>query len=453
MKVEGQTIILDAGEQITIKAKEAAQQAEPEQPQVNEPEPQSKLLYKVGLISDMHFDIEDQHNSEYQADLVNALEVFKANDVNFVASCGDICQYNDKDYEAFSQVYNSYKGMRFFTCMGNHDYLRIFGLRGFIPLGYQTPGMLWQQNVSAFHNPEEDINFFEYGAHWNDPRNRGNRTIQSKTNYWFEMMGDIYVFLSVDYGQAKQDNDVIRGFYLLDKSDKFTKQMQEYVRDTDYVKEDGRFDYQFYHPQTLIWLKELLEANRDKRIFIFSHHFLPHKAGDTNGQYSHLRIWPYSTSQAVRQKYYSGSNTLCGLTFWFINKLNNEHKNTIWFSGHSHHVWDAGVSYCENDYQVKEPTGNEVTPLTDNLQSLTGTQYDYNLYTRKGSAIGKSAPWIGLPSVAKPIDDTFTTCYGGSEGAIMEVYDNKVIIREIAFKFDGERKYDNDLVGNITIDK
>lgn len=456
MKVEGQTIILDAGEQITIKAKEAAQQAEPEQPQVNEPEPQpqSKLLYKVGLISDMHFDIEDQHNSEYQADLVNALEVFKANDVNFVASCGDICQYNDKDYEAFSQVYNSYKGMRFFTCMGNHDYLRIFGTRKSVPAGYASAGMIWQDNISTYHCPEDDIHFFEYGAHWDDPRKTGVRNIKSKTSYWFQRGNDMYVFLSVDYGDSRVENDVIRGFYLMNKNDGYVNQMKAYVKDTDYVKENGMLDYQFYNPNSLIWLKELLEANTDKRIFIFTHHFLPHKAGDSDGQYSHLRIWPYSDSPAVRQKYYAGSNTPCGLTFWFLNKLNNEHLNTIWFSGHSHRVWGCESDFCGSDFKVIEPTGKEVTPLVDNLKTLDGTQYDYRLYTRQGvNSIKPSAPWVHLPSLSKPIDNDFITLYGGSQGAVMEVYENKVIINELVFKLANESDYVNYMIENITINR
>ena len=37
-------------------------------PQV-EPKDKGKLLCKVGLISDVHFDVEDSKNSEYKTDL------------------------------------------------------------------------------------------------------------------------------------------------------------------------------------------------------------------------------------------------------------------------------------------------------------------------------------------------------------------------------------------------
>ena len=70
MKIEGQTIILDAGESVTIKAQAAG---EVQVPSDEKEEPKAdKLLYKVGLISDIHMDVNDQNQSEYMQDLVNA---------------------------------------------------------------------------------------------------------------------------------------------------------------------------------------------------------------------------------------------------------------------------------------------------------------------------------------------------------------------------------------------
>jgi hypothetical protein len=134
-----------------------------------------------------------------------------------------------------------------------------------------------------------------------------------------------------------------------------------------------------------MWLKDIIENNKDKRIFVFSHHFLPHKAGDSDGIYSHLRVWPYTASNSIKNKFYAGSNTLCGLTFWFIDKLNNEYKNVVWFSGHSHRLWNDNTSICNHNYAIKTPTGNEVTPLVDDLNSLNKTPYDYRLYTKQSN--------------------------------------------------------------------
>lgn len=435
--------------------------AEPTPDPQPEPTDRGRLMYRVGLMSDIHMDVEDSHNSEYKSDLQNALEVFRQQQVDFICSCGDYAQYNDEDYEQFCDYYNAhawaptYGSLRLFTPMGNHDYLRIYHQRNSVPDGYASVEMLWQNNISIFHEPESTIHFFEYGAKWDDTYKTGKRTIKSKTNYWFENMGDIYVMMSVDYGASTGTpwDDVIRGFNLLPYDNKFVAAMTDYVSDTAYNRErESRFDYQFYDPEVLCWLRDIIEANQDKRVFVFSHHFLPHKAGDADGIYSRLRIWPYTDSEAVRQKYYSGSNTLCGLTFWFIDKLNNEHKNVVWFSGHSHRNWLEGVSECHNDYVVRKPTGEETTPLVDDLQTLINTEYDYRLYSRKSSEpVAECGHWIGLPSLSKPIDDGGTTLYQSSQGAIMDVYERGIVISCMSFKAQGASDYENKVIKEIEL--
>jgi len=88
-----------------------------------------------------------------------------------------------------------------------------------------------------------------------------------------------------------------------------------------------------------VW--NLLEENKDCRIFFFSHHFLPHKAGGANN---------YSNG---------GSANLMGLTFLFLNKLNNSYKNVIWFSGHSHFKWNynqfTDVAWTNKNYNYNAP--------------------------------------------------------------------------------------------------
>ena len=104
----------------------------------------------------------------------------------------------------------------------------------------------------------------------------------------------------------------------------------------------------------------------------------------------------------------------------------------------------------DDDYIVRTPSGNETTPLVDNLDSLRGTQYDYRLYTPAGEPIGKCAPTIHLPSLSKPVDSNGKTVYQGSEGAMMEVYENGVAIRCIRFKSE-DSGYVNEVVKTIII--
>jgi hypothetical protein len=66
------------------------------------------LRYKVGLVSDLHFDVEDSHNSEYAQDFINAINYFRKNGVDFLCNAGDMCQYNDKDLELYNQYYTNF---------------------------------------------------------------------------------------------------------------------------------------------------------------------------------------------------------------------------------------------------------------------------------------------------------------------------------------------------------
>lgn len=457
MEINGKSIILDAGEEITVKARESEPKPQPEPT----PEPTGKLLYKVGLISDVHMDVEDSHNSEYMTDLQNALEYFRKNGVEFICCCGDFCEYNDRDYEVFYDWYNAhgwaatYGELRLLAPMGNHDYEQIYHKRNEVPAGYASAEMIWQQNISPFHEPETDIHFFEYGAAWNAPKKTGNRTIKSKLNYWQEIHGAIYVFVSVDYGMSdgKPFDDVIRGFNLLDYNDPYVQRMMQYASDTDYDgSREAKYDYQFYNPESLCWLRDIIENNTDKRIFLFMHHFLPNKAGDTNGTYSHLRIWPYQTSEAAQNKYYAGSNTVCGLTFHYLDKLLHLNRHVVCFGGHSHYGWKEQEDLITRQYKVKLPTGNEVMPLVDDLNTLDGTEYDYHLYTPVGHSYDDCAPTVHVPSLSKPVNGDGRTEYGASQGGVMEVYDDgSVVIRCLAFKREGESGYCNEVIKTINI--
>ena len=309
--------------------KKELKKIEQQEPVVEEPEPiteesKSKLLYKVGLISDMHYDVADSKKSEYAEDITNALKYFKQQEVDFIASCGDFAQYDFKDFDGF---YNLYKkntpDIRLYTCLGNHDYLLMYDEHN--TMSESDRQMAWQNTIADLHcrtdvkdrkssEAENDIHFFEYDAPWDAPKGTGTRTIKSKLNYWIERHGDIYVFLSVDYGKdpiPQLWGTMANAVSLLDKNDKYVKQMKEYVKDTSYnEKLEGKFDYQFYHPNTMIWLKDIIEANKDKNVFVFTHHYLTHKAGGntpSNGKwfYSQMRVWPYTSDERIRQRYYS----------------------------------------------------------------------------------------------------------------------------------------------------
>ena len=395
--------------------------------------------YVFGKIADSHFDVEDAHNSEYLEDLKNALRYYEKQGATHIDSTGDLCQYKDKDLIAFHDAYDS--KLPFFTSMGNHDYLRIYEQKDAshqVPTGYKNFEDLWYQTVASL---AEDSDLYYFGT-----------TFKDHLNFFFECNGDLHIFISIDYGASFERYDVIRAINLLDYGDPYVKLMMDYVTDTQYDRSrEYKFDYRFYNPAALIWLKGILEANPKKRIFLNMHHFLPNGSGDTKDVYRHLRIWPVPTSQEVLDKNYSGSNTLCGLTFHFIDKLLRNHTNVICAGGHSHFEATAQEDVITRAYKVTLPTGNEVTPLVDDLNTLNGTQYDYQIYRTDGHSYADTAPTVHLPSLAKPCTQDYTALYGASEGALIECYDDCVTIKYIQFKDEGSAEYVNRVRKTVTL--
>ena len=427
------------------------------------------LKYKVGLISDIHFDTDDDHGAQHAEDLVNALTYFRNNNVSFIASCGDYVEYKTDDFSAFYDYYNAhawaptYTSLRLFSAIGNHDYLQMSmipdGEAKDVWIGRLKSGFdsFTGEDIYKDENDQKDMHFFEYDGAWNT-QYAGGRTNQGKLSYWYKKDNDIYVFLSIDYGDTPLPGTwgvMSRAMNLLNADDKYVKQMKEYVADTAYDQnKDKLFDYQFYHPNALIWLKDIIENNTDKRIFVFMHHFITHKAGNGvtyNGKtyYSDKRVWPYTANTDVQKKVYAGSNSLSGLEFHFINKLNNKYKNVTWFSGHTHYQWedeayDSCLCFCNKDFDFVLPTGDEVTPLVDSTSDLT----DYKRYTRvSDTPKGECGYTIHIPSLSKPVSlGDGTSLYKASQGGIMEVYENGFKILGISFKKADATAYENKVV-------
>ena len=219
---------------------------------------------------------------------------------------------------------------------------------------------------------------------------------------------------------------------------------------------DLNYNYQFYHPQVLIWLKDIIENNTDKKIFVFSHHFLPHKCGNSPGipknasNYVYGYVYPnddlVNVAAAGNSTYCNGANALTGMEFYFINKLNNEHKNVVFFSGHSHLTWsnmnDKDVAGTTNitsnkfrnchidnhDYNIVKPSDYE--SLIDDCKPF--------VYTRSSDTPKcESGYWVALPSLSKPTNSNYAnsklgdknTLRANADITIMDVHQNGVKIK------------------------
>ena len=148
------------------------------------------------------------------------------------------------------------------------------------------------------------------------------------------------------------------------------------------------------------WLEEKLEEYRNDRTFVFTHLFFPDKAGNF-------------------KSIYPSNNWLGGGQLTRLLSLNERYLNTIWFSGHSHWKWY--------------------------LQKYEEKANIYRSYDENGNP---TCGWcVHIPSCASPIDSngTNTRVSKGleSEGGIVDVYEDCVMIRGIVFKDADETEHSN----------
>lgn len=273
---------------------------------------------------------------------------------------------------------------------------------------------------------------------WNDGGSHG-RNGYSKLNYWLKKDNDIFIFLSVDYGNDTwgvkdgwHDRMIhARTIINLNEDDPYVKRMKEYVADTAYSNADEPYNYQYYSVNSLVWLKEILENNQGKKVYIFTHHFMPQRVGNgvgrpKDGNWFYSAISPAGVKESREGGAYNkGSNALTGIEFWFINKLMNSFKNVIWFSGHSHLSWASGANFDNHDYTIVSPSEK--------------SQY---VYTKASlTPLNESAWNVVLPSMSKPrnlVNGQEERRYEDAEMAIMEIYERGVKIKGYKVREDNK---------------
>lgn len=140
---------------------------------------------------------------------------------------------------------------------------------------------------------------------------------------------------------------------------------------------------EFVSVEELQWLYETLEANRNKRCFIFQH-VLPHEhgVGNPNGLYTSALIWK-TTDGGIGQAFMS---------------LLKHYKNIVFFHGHSHtRFW---------------------------LQELD----DKANYSDKNGYRSIHIPSLSVPRDLSDDESSLDTIYAESEGYVVDIYDNYIIL-------------------------
>lgn len=312
---------------------------------------ESVLLYKVGLLSDVHYKDTDEtdnyanpddyitlNDDEYDTDFINALQTFYYDyNVDMICAAGDITSDEVSHMRNFISKRNKWgNGLSIYSCKGNHDNAAINHSDG------TKDNDLWK----------------DCSSNYNDGLIKHYCTTDvDNTSFYFIKNGDVYIFLDVDYANNSSSPST-----------------------------------QTYDANTLLWFESVLEDNKDKRCFVFTHLFFGDKAGTYHGD-------DYFN-------YYSKQNSYCLIDRTdhpdrsTLDRLYNTYTNTLWFGGHSHYAWyweayDENINICDRT--------------------------------------------IHIPSTSQPlsISTSRTQDNERSEGAIMEVYNDKVIIKGIVFRKSG----------------
>lgn len=155
-----------------------------------------------------------------------------------------------------------------------------------------------------------------------------------------------------------------------------------------------------YLDSDLDWLEEKLEEYRNERVFVITHLFFPTKAGNF-------------------KQIYPSTNWLGGAQLERLQAMNERYLNSIWFSGHSHWKW-----YLQK-YEDKA-----------------------NVYRSYDDSGNPTCGWcIHIPSCASPIDSDGVSSRIlkplESEGGIVDVYDDYIVLRGIVFKKESDTTYTN----------
>lgn len=134
-----------------------------------------------------------------------------------------------------------------------------------------------------------------------------------------------------------------------------------------------------FSQQSLQWLYETLEANRNRRVFLFQHYLRFDGSGNPFDAPLTGKVLEYCTEGTV------------------FKSLTEHYKNVIWFHGHSHTCFDSQEDNAIANYDRK-----------------------FGIHS------------IHIPSLAVPKEfekSEYVAKYAESEGYVVDVYDNHIVLR------------------------
>ena len=305
-------------------------------------EPVEKILYSFGVLSDIHVknSQRDSDTVDTKQNYIRALEFYEQNSADFICVAGDVIwngskgvpeleesrQYWVEEVQLFKSLNDEYFENPIYATTGNHDAT----LRGY------AHGAYGMQEIATY-----------YGDGTKSAAEAWEEIVGTPLNYVIEREDDVFIFLGMYYWNYTT----------------------------------------FYRMADEAWLKEQLEAYKDRRVFLFFHPFLQETFDNT------------LNCEGVPAGKTAGSASR-------FEPLVNQYDNVIWFSGHSH--IDAGY---EGKYDFENP----------------------NVYQSGSSMTMIHVPACAFLRCINSSGTSYSRVYGTSQGLWVDVYADKIVVKAINF--------------------
>lgn len=368
-------------------------------------------LYSFGVLSDTHIYLGADDTTNSVADLANAVAYYNSRGCKLLCHCGDMTQNGtDAEFAKFVEVRDANKGnMQVYETTGNHE---------------ASSGRTYKSDID---NPQ----CIAYHIHDKIGRHQC---------YYIE--NGRYVYWDIDaenYTTETANNVVIEDSSIeLPSSDVFL-----------FVGILGDKNNGIFWEGQMQWIYNVLESHKDKRIFVFEHCRAERAEGYSGGNITNDLYKDYVSGNPTGgyKKPLWGQaddNGNVGLLFRTMESLFAHYTNCVWFHGHTHMVAETELAEQVAARQIA------------NVDKYFGDAY--NAKNLAASANNTRWTWsIHIPSCAYPrvADETGTAIEeidGRSQGAIVDVYKNKIVLRYIDFaqiQSDGSVQYGNKIVDGV----
>ncbi|MBQ9736890.1 MAG: metallophosphoesterase [Clostridia bacterium] len=345
--------------------------------------PLPKPLYSVGILSDVHIQNISNDNTNSQEKFSKALQFFSDYGAKMVCISGDLTD-NGTDSE-----FQKYKEIR-----DNSS----------IPV-YETTGNHEASSSRTYKSKTDNADCIAYHLY-----NLIDR------DFCYVLYEDTYEGLSFTYnnGNLCAEKRVVKTGLNLPENEVYF-----------FVGILGDANYGLFFQEELQWFKDKLEMFRNKRCYVFEHCRAERLRWDSSRSAYVEDLYSQFVSGNISGKYLKplwGQADNSGKPNYarIFEKLMAHYTNCVWFHGHTHasanvaKTYDASVGNIDNFFGDKYHPWNLSSPKEN-------TKYSWSVH---------------VSSCAEPrtIKDGVSVAeHDGSEGCIMDVYENKVVVKYVDF--------------------